>query len=101
MMHQRGFAPIIVLVVLLGLILLASIGSYYLLNSYGTDIGQKYNEVFRGVTAPQEDMVQEISENFEISESDDVDIIEDEIDDTDIDSSDSELDDIEASVTSL
>lgn len=105
MKTQSGFAPIIVLIVLVGLVIFASFGSYYLINSYGTKVGQKYNEVFKSASAPEANgkkgSSEGVSESAKVSQSDEVEVIDNEINDTDIESIDSDLKDIEASTNSM
>lgn len=85
-MRQKGIAQITVLIILLGLVVAAAAASYYILKKTG-----KAPSLFTSAPTPI----------AEISDSDDPDVIEAELDATTIDSVDADLKELETSASSL
>ena len=92
-MRQKGITPIIVLVVIGVLILLGSAGAYYYLKMSGK--------------SPFEDVVINYSISptlpweAEISDNDDSETLESELNATEVDSIDADIDELESSASSL
>jgi len=90
-MKQKGFSPIIILIVCAAIFLAASAGAYYFLKFTGKS---PYGSSTKTEVSQTESM-------SEISTSDDSGVIKKELDNTTIDSIDSDLQNLETQASSL
>lgn len=90
-MRQKGISQIPILVILLILVIAASAASYYVLKSAGKAPSRGIFPLVTPTPTP----------SVEISDSDEPDVIESELDTTSLESVDNDLKDLETSAASL
>lgn len=96
-MKSKGFSQIFVLILLVILIILASAASYYILKVNGRAPSQGLMKMW----APSSQTAVTPTPSGEVSDSDEVDIIESELETTDIGSPESDIKELETSASSL
>jgi len=90
MKYNSGIAPVISLIIVLALIVVASVGSYFLLGKYQSKTYEtSYLAPGTSEFVPA------------ISDKDDIDVLESELEKTDVGSLDSDLNDLNSSASSL
>lgn len=94
MKNNQGFTPVLILIILFILVVLASAGSYYLLRQTGVapDLPTSIKSLGKPQVSPAP---------IPISESDEIEVLLRELDDTNVGILDSDLDTLDSEASSL